>query len=401
MIRLRNIVFILALIVLTISFAGCKNSRSTFSGSKTGNDTQFLVDFEVLNTTVNNDMPLSNGDNIDTTIDIEKGKVDVLVKNENDTIIYQGNNVENGNFTLGITESGNYTFYITGHKAKGSVHFVKSPSNDISTSPSEPTEKPNITNTPTVTQGTIQSGNSAFDFSPVLMPTPPFSYFVSDTIIGEESTPILLKMTSCESNEITDIDKWFTNNELSISRNLDSIKDSSSDIYFYKYDGADGIDGNVFNIYNATQEELLYSIDFSNYVYSPEYKGEDYEFIQQKIKWATIEGGILYVSHSHNTYAESSNNMNAYITAIDLSDMSVLWRSDALVCNSNDFLIVDNVIISGYGFTAEPDFLYQIDRNTGKTIDKTLLKSAPEYIIKKDSILYVRTYNTDYQFTIE
>lgn len=400
MIKLRNNVFILALIILTISFIGCKNSSSTFSGSKTGNYNQFLVDFDVLNTSVNNDMPLSNGDNIDTTIDIEKGNVDVLVKNENDTIFYQGDDVENGNFTLSITESGKYTFYITGHKAKGSVHFVKSPSNDITTIPSDRTE-PSITNTPTVTQSTVQADNSLLDSSPILMPTPPFSYYVSDTIVEKESTPILLNMTSCEPNEITDIDKWFNDKDLSICRNLDSIKDASSDIYFYKFDGADGFEGNILNIYNATQDKLLYSIDFSNYIYSPKYKEKDYEYIQQKINWATIEDGVLYVAHSHNTYAESSNNMNAYITAIDLSDMSVLWRSDALVCNSKDFLIVDNVIISGYGFTDEPDYLYQIDRNTGKTLDKTLLKTAPEYIIKKDSILYVRTYNTDYQFRIE
>lgn len=400
MTKIKNIVLILVLLILTISFAGCDNSKSTFSGSKTGDNTQFLVDFDVLNKTVNSDMDLLNGDNIETTIDIEKGKVDVLVKNENDTIIYQGNEVENGNFTLSITESGKYTFSITGHKAKGSVYFIKSPTNEVITTPSEKTE-PSKVDTPTVTQDTLQEDDSSLESTPVLMPIPPFSHFVSSTIVEKESTPFVINMTFCEPNEITDIDKWFTNNDLSIASNLNSIKDASNDIYFYKYDGVDGIDANILNIYNATQDELLYSIDFSNYVYSPDYKEEDLEFIQQKIKWATIGDGILYVSHSHNTYAESSSNMNAYITAIDLSDMSVLWRSDALVCNSNNFLIVDNVIISGYGFTDELDYLYQIDRNTGKTIDKTLLKSAPEYIIKKDSILYVRTYNTDYQFTIE
>lgn len=69
--------------------------------------------------------------------------------------------------------------------------------------------------------------------------------------------------------------------------------------------------------------------------------------------------------------------------------------------NSKNFLVIDDVIHSGYGFTAEPDFLYQINRYTGKVLEKTLLKSAPGYLIKKDSILYVRTYNTDYQFMVQ
>lgn len=123
--------------MLVTCFTGCNNTSSTFSGSKTGNDIQFMVDFDVLNSTVNNDMSLSDGDNIDTTIDIEKGQVDILVENENGTIIYQGDDVENGNFILGITESGNYTFYVTGYKAKGSVHFIRSLPDDITTIPKE------------------------------------------------------------------------------------------------------------------------------------------------------------------------------------------------------------------------------------------------------------------------
>lgn len=404
--RFRYILSIIVLILLAISSISCQKSSSAFSGSKTGNDTQFLVDFEVLNTTVNNDMILSNGDEIDTLIDIEKGKVNILVKSENDTIIYQGDDVKNGNFSLGITESGNYTFYITGDKAKGSVYFVKSLSKEkkIFSKPTEEaiiTNMPTITNTPIVTQSIVEEEDTSQDYSPVLMPTPPFSYFLSDTAIEKENTSILLNMTYCEPNEITDTDEWFSNNDLSLGRDLDDVEGGSNEIYFYEISGTYDIDGNILNIYDARQEELLYAFDFSNYAYSPEYQEEDYEYIQQEIKWATIKDGILYVSHSHNTYAESSNNMNAYITAIDLSDMSILWRSDALVCNSNNFLIIDNVIISGYGFTYEPDYLYQIDCNTGKILEKTLLKSAPEHIIKKNTTLYVRTYNTDYQFNIE
>ncbi|WP_455718439.1 hypothetical protein [Anaerosporobacter sp.] len=142
--RIKNISFILVLMIFPICLIGCGNNTSTFTGSKTGNDTQFLVDFDVLNSSVDSSMPLSNGDKIDTTIDIENGKVDILVENENGTVIYRGDDVENGNFTIEITESGNYTFYVTGDKAKGSVHFVKVLSNDIATDSDVKQEEPII-----------------------------------------------------------------------------------------------------------------------------------------------------------------------------------------------------------------------------------------------------------------
>ena len=170
--------------------------------------------------------------------------------------------------------------------------------------------------------------------------------------------------------------------------------------YIYCTYGSDFSEGYILNIYDRISLELIYTLDFSNYCYAPEYISEDFDFIQQKINCAAIEDDILYISHSHSTYAKSSNIMNAYITAINLSDMAILWRTDPLVSNAYNFQIIDDVIICGYGFTDEPDFLYQIDTSCGKVIDKLPLKSAAEYIIKKDNVLYVRTYNMNYEFEI-
>lgn len=110
---------------MIICIAGCDNN-SAFSGSKTCNDSQFLVDFDAMNSTVNGNMPLSEGETVKTTIDIKKGDVDIIVVNENHTIAYQGNDVESCNFNIEIEEAGTYTVYITGFKAEGSVYFRKS-----------------------------------------------------------------------------------------------------------------------------------------------------------------------------------------------------------------------------------------------------------------------------------
>ena len=55
---------------------------------------------------------------------------------------------------------------------------------------------------------------------------------------------------------------------------------------------------------------------------------------------------------------------------------------------------------SGYGFTAEPDFLFVLDMKTGEVVEKTKVKSGPEVILDKSGELYVRTYDHDYVFGV-
>jgi len=48
-----------------------------------------------------------------------------------------------------------------------------------------------------------------------------------------------------------------------------------------------------------------------------------------------------------------------------------------------------DLIVAGYGFTREPDFLYLLDRRTGKALDR------PEVIKLRRAHLHVRTYDHD------
>jgi hypothetical protein len=122
--KLKLILPIIILSVLIIYIVICDNN-SKFSGSKTSNSNHFLVDFDIMNSTVNGNMLLSEGETVETTVNIKKGNVNITVENENGTIAYQGKNVENRKFIIEINETGTYTFYITGFKAKGSVYFIK------------------------------------------------------------------------------------------------------------------------------------------------------------------------------------------------------------------------------------------------------------------------------------
>ncbi|MFA5528391.1 MAG: hypothetical protein WC996_07210 [Peptostreptococcales bacterium] len=125
-IKFRSILSIIISSALIICITGCNNNQ-IFSGSKTCNDNQFLVDFDVLNSTVSSKMFLLQGEKIETTIDIKKGDLDIIVENENGKIAYQGNDVESCKFIIEIKEAGTHTFCITGaKKPKGSVYFNKS-----------------------------------------------------------------------------------------------------------------------------------------------------------------------------------------------------------------------------------------------------------------------------------
>lgn len=236
-----------------------------------------------------------------------------------------------------------------------------------------------------------------------VLPTPTFEYYASEKVVHNNTMPLNLNMKLNEPNEITDIGEWFSKNELSLSpfETLTEFNPGisfSDGIYTFQLDNSST---RYFNIYDTSKNELMYKIDYSEFIYAPEYIEEDYAYVKQLIKWATIKDNILYIQNDHGTYAESSNNKNAYITAIDLSDMSILWRTDALVCNSRNFVIYKDIIICGYGFTSETDSLFQIDINTGKVISEIPLNSMAEYIVLKDKTIYVRCYDTNYEFEIQ
>lgn len=296
----------------------------------------------------------------------------------------------------------------------------------------EVTVEPESTTEPTVTIDDIMESNSEDIVNdtvnetvkePILMPVPPLSYYIYDDVVVKETNSLKLNMQSSEPNDIIDDEEWFHDNDL--SRNTFEIPDPYGDTagnlpdeinenwnglmitkafyddsYIYCTYGNDFGEGYILDIYDVNSLKIVYSLDFSNYYFECEYTKADYGSMYHKINWASIKDNILYIAHGYNTYAKETEYRNAYITAIDLSDMSIIWNTDALVCNSNNFLIIDDVIISGYGFTDEPDYLYQININNGKIIDRISLKTAPSYLVKKDNILFVRTYDTNYEFEI-
>lgn len=159
------------------------------------------------------------------------------------------------------------------------------------------------------------------------------------------------------------------------------------------------LDPRILVLLNKGTFKTTEVLDFLTYTHDPgEIPEEGPDFTFQALKWAEAVDGVLYVSNAHRTYAESSGGSNGYITAIDLSTLSILWRSRSLVSNSENFLLLDDVIVTGYGFTDEDDFVYVLDRNTGEVLQTLPVPSAPDYFFMDGDTLYVRCYDTDCAF---
>jgi hypothetical protein len=156
--------------------------------------------------------------------------------------------------------------------------------------------------------------------------------------------------------------------------------------------------------------EVRFAFDFSSFSAPPAAAKGAEALVNMDIRWALVDGDRLYVNHAHSTHASSSRGVNAYITALRIPDGALLWRSQPLVHNGHNFALVptsaeaaDNrpVLITGYGFTAELDWMYVLDAETGAVLNKTKVLSGPEFIVPQGEIVYVRAYNRDYAFRLQ
>jgi hypothetical protein len=90
--------------------------------------------------------------------------------------------------------------------------------------------------------------------------------------------------------------------------------------------------------------------------------------------------GIVYFNEACQTYAADAKGRCSSLSAMDPVSGKSIWRSKPLVSNSRFRLGGDlgDLILTGYGFTAEPDFVYLLDRKDGRVLDRRKVRTAPE-----------------------
>jgi outer membrane protein assembly factor BamB len=217
-----------------------------------------------------------------------------------------------------------------------------------------------------------------------VLPRPPFPPAAE----GNGSGRLKLALVTSQPNRITDEQAWFRRNGLRVPAG------AAAGSYVIRQGGTNlVISGSTLTAENASTGQPRYSFDFRRYAYAPVTAPGEREFVRQEIVWAAQAGGVLYIEHAHSTYARSSGFRNAYVTAIDLKTRKLRWRSPALVANARTFVLLGSVLVTGYGFTDEPDYLFLLDRGTGELVDRLPLPSGPEYVLRKGGRLYVRTYD--------
>jgi hypothetical protein len=157
----------------------------------------------------------------------------------------------------------------------------------------------------------------------------------------------------------------------------------------------EGPDGNTLHVVAAPGR---YAYDLRTYAWPPRIAPGEREFVYEQTVFAKEAAGLLFVETAHSTYAKSSYGLNAYLNAVDLKTKRLRWRSPALVANAGNFVLLNDTIVSGYCFTDEPDYVYAIDRASGRVKGRILLPSSPERIARHGNLLTVDTY--DHRLTI-
>jgi hypothetical protein len=159
--------------------------------------------------------------------------------------------------------------------------------------------------------------------------------------------------------------------------------------------GRDGTSARFLVGAGPRTHKIRYALDLASFARPPHVAHAAADLVTEQVLFAREAGGVVYVETAHQTYAESSGGRNGYIAAIDIRRGRTLWRSPALVANARTFVLAGRALVTGYGFTREDDYLYLIDRSTGKVRDRLPVPSAPETITRRGNRLFVRTYDRD------
>lgn len=195
---------------------------------------------------------------------------------------------------------------------------------------------------------------------------------------GDAVSPLTLKIVSEEENGIDFANEWYESKQLSLPMVGKEWNNFYDDEYQYIWSG------DALYIYENISGNCLYVLEYPT----------DKWYINGNN--ACLLDDIFYGISVTNGYAQPDI---CFMFAYDLENNKLLWRSGDQTCNTMNFIVKKDVIICGYGFTSEKDYLYQLNLHTGEVIASLELKKQPDLLVAQDNMLYVHTYS--YNYTIE
>lgn len=197
---------------------------------------------------------------------------------------------------------------------------------------------------------------------------------------GDAAAPFDLKIVSEEENGIDFANEWYDRKGLSLPMIGTDWNSFYDDNYQYLWSG---------------EELYIFENGTGNCLYVLTYPTDKWYINGNN---ACLKDGIFYGASVTNGYAQPDT---CFMFAYDLENNKLLWRSADQTCNSMNFIVKDNVIICGYGFTSEDDYLYQLNLHTGEVLSRLKLKKQPDLLVCQDNTLYVHTYSYNYTIEIE
>lgn len=124
----------------------------------------------------------------------------------------------------------------------------------------------------------------------------------------------------------------------------------------------------------------------------------------QDVRWDADTHHLLF-NMACPSYARQINGKGSKLYCYDVEQQRMVWETGYLV--SNDIFILDrDFVYCSYGFTSEKDYLFMLDKRTGRQYSKIPMTSKVHYLEKQTKngreLLYVVDYNDNlYTYAIQ
>ena len=113
---MKKIFTSILILVSVVSFSACNFTK--FDGSRTGNESQLIMQYDVLNMTDSQKLKLAAGDILRFDVVSQSGSVDIQLQKGEEDPIYEGTDIPTSAFQVVIQDDGTYTVSVTGKRQK-------------------------------------------------------------------------------------------------------------------------------------------------------------------------------------------------------------------------------------------------------------------------------------------
>ena len=115
-------ILISGLIMATAFSATACKSNVKFDGERIGNDSEFILEYEMFNGSDSQDLKLQKGDSLEVAVVNDGGTLNMdIVKKDDGETLYEGENLRTSSFEIKAPEDGIYEVSVEGEKAVGEV----------------------------------------------------------------------------------------------------------------------------------------------------------------------------------------------------------------------------------------------------------------------------------------